>query len=77
MLHGLLGMLAPGLVIFSPVVRGGGAVCVRGEFVKFRSSLVRVIWHGVSRPGGMPHLRINRFCELSNSVHLPYEPHFS
>jgi hypothetical protein len=40
-------MLVPGLVIFFPVVCGGGTVRVRGEFVEFGSSLVRVIWHSV------------------------------
>lgn len=51
-LEGLLGVLqrllrklVPGQVIFFPVVRGGSAVRVRGEFVEFGSSLVRVIWH--------------------------------
>jgi hypothetical protein len=51
-LEGLLGVLqrlfrklVPGQVIFLPVVRGGCAVRVRGEFVEFGSSLVRVIWH--------------------------------
>jgi hypothetical protein len=34
------------------VVRRGGAVCVRSKFVELRSSLVRVIWHGASRPSG-------------------------
>jgi hypothetical protein len=52
MFHGLPGVFMPGLVVFFPVMRGGGAMRVRGEFVEFRSSLVRVIWHGVSRPSG-------------------------
>jgi hypothetical protein len=34
------------------VVRGGGAMRVRSKFVELRSSLVRVIWHGASRPSG-------------------------
>jgi hypothetical protein len=41
----LPGVLVSGLVIFFPVVRGGGAVCVCGVFVEFGSSLVRFIWH--------------------------------
>ena len=41
-------MLVPGLVIFFPVVRGSGTVRVCSEFVEFGSSLVRVVWHGVS-----------------------------
>ena len=51
-LEGLLGVLqrlfrklVPGQMIFLPVVRGGSAVRVRGEFVKFSSSLMRIIWH--------------------------------
>lgn len=43
----LSGKLVSGLVIFFPVVHGGNAVRVRGEFVEFGSSLVRVIWHCV------------------------------
>jgi hypothetical protein len=54
MLHGLLGMLVPGLVIFFPVVRGGGTMRVRSKFVELRSSLVRIIWHGISAPGNAP-----------------------
>ena len=44
-LQRLSGMLVPGQVIFFSVVRGGSAVRVRGEFVEFSSSLVRVVWH--------------------------------
>jgi hypothetical protein len=44
----LFGMLVSGLVIAFPVVHGGRTVRVRGEFMKFSSSLVRVIWHGFS-----------------------------
>jgi hypothetical protein len=36
----LLRMLVPCLMIFFPVVHGGGAMCVCGEFVEFGSSLV-------------------------------------
>jgi hypothetical protein len=50
MFQGLLGMLVPGLVIFFPVVCGRGTVRVRGEFMEFGSSLVRVIWHRVPIP---------------------------
>ena len=46
----LLGVFVSCLVIFFPVVRSGSTVRVRSEFVKFRSPLVRVIWHGVSHP---------------------------
>ena len=48
MFHGLLGMLAPGLVIFFSVVRGGSTVRVCGEFVELGGSLVRVTWHNIS-----------------------------
>jgi hypothetical protein len=48
MFQSLPGMLVSSLVIFFPVVCGGSAVRVCGELVEFGSSLVRVIWHGVS-----------------------------
>jgi hypothetical protein len=41
----LSGMLVSGLMIFFSVVHGGSTVRVRGEFVEFGGSLVRVIWH--------------------------------
>ena len=46
-----------GLVIFLTVVRGGSTVRVRGEFVVFGSSLVRLIWHSVSHPGARSNLQ--------------------
>jgi hypothetical protein len=63
-------MLVPGLVIFFPMVRGGGTVRVCGEFVEFGSSLVRVIWHGVfyprfSIPGFRSTLESSRFPSCS------------
>jgi hypothetical protein len=36
----LLGMLVSGLMIFFPMVRGGGTVCVGGEFMEIGSSLM-------------------------------------
>ncbi len=42
MFHGLPGMLVPRLMIFLAVMNGGSAVGVRGHFVEFRSSLVRI-----------------------------------
>ncbi|GAC1616111.1 MAG: hypothetical protein PVS2B2_13430 [Candidatus Acidiferrum sp.] len=45
MFQGLLGMLVSGLMIFFSVVHGSGTMRVRGEFVKFCGSLVRIIWH--------------------------------
>jgi hypothetical protein len=41
----LSGHLVSSEVIFFAVVDGGSAVCVRGEFVKFSCSLVRIICH--------------------------------
>jgi hypothetical protein len=38
--HGLLGVLVAGQMIFFAMMRGSHAVSVRGEFVKFSSSLV-------------------------------------
>jgi hypothetical protein len=52
----LLGMLVSGLVIFFPVVYGGGTVRVASEFVEFGSSLVRVIWHSIPDLG--VHLKV-------------------
>ena len=52
----------PGLMIFFPVMRGGGAMRVRGEFVELRSSLVRVIWHGASHPGEYSILELIHFA---------------
>ncbi len=49
-LHGLLGMFVPGEMIFFSVVHGGGAVGVRGLFVEFRCSLMRVVRHNVFLP---------------------------
>jgi hypothetical protein len=46
--QGLLGKLVSGQVILFTMVRSGGTVCVCGEFVELRSSLVRVVWHDVS-----------------------------
>jgi hypothetical protein len=40
MLHGLLGVLVPSQMIALVVVRGGNTVCVCGELVEFRSSLM-------------------------------------
>jgi len=69
MFQSLFGMLVSGLVIFFPVVGGGGTVRVRCEFVEFRSSLVRVIWHSDSRPPRAFQLRVFPFFELFNFVH--------
>jgi hypothetical protein len=74
MLQCLLGMLMSGLVIFFAVVRRSNAVCVCGEFVEFGSSLVRVIWHGVSHPQCPMHLRSISFFKLPNYEHSRHGP---
>jgi len=51
MFQGLFGKLASSLVILFPVVGGGSTARVYGEFVEFRSFLVRVIWHSVQISG--------------------------
>ena len=44
----------PGQMIFFPVVHRRGSVRMCGKFVKFSSSLVRVIWHSNPHPGITP-----------------------
>ena len=63
----LFGMLVPGLVIFFPVVYGGGAMRVGSEFMEFGSSLVRIIWDCIRFLGVHPNI-IPRF-DLSNCGH--------
>jgi hypothetical protein len=46
----LFGMLLSGLMIFFSVVYGGRSVRVRGEFVEFGGSLMRVRWHDIFPP---------------------------
>jgi len=62
--QGLLGKLVSGQMILFTMVRGGGTVCVCGEFVEFGSSLVGVVWHGGSLSS--IHLRIIPFSKLSH-----------
>ena len=69
MFQRLFRMLVSGLMIFFPVVRGGRTVRMGGEFVEFRSSLVRVIWHSVFHPRRPLQLRILLFSELYNLEH--------
>ena len=45
MLHGLAGMLVAGEVILLVVMRGSGTVGMRGHFVEFGSSLMRIVVH--------------------------------
>jgi hypothetical protein len=44
-LHGPLGVFVPGEMIFFSVMHCGGAMCVRGLFVKFSGALMRIVWH--------------------------------
>jgi hypothetical protein len=44
-LHGLLGVLMSGQVIFFTMMHRGSAMCVRGLFVKFSGALMRIVWH--------------------------------
>jgi hypothetical protein len=71
MLQRLFGMLVSGLVIFFPVVCGGGTVRVRGKFVELGSSLVRVIWHSLPYPWFTLHFRIIPFSRLSHKGQSP------
>ncbi len=45
MFHCLPGMFVPCLVVFFPVMNGGGTVRVCGLFMEFGGSLMRVFWH--------------------------------
>ena len=53
----LLGELVPSEVVSLLVGRGGGKVGVLGELMKFSSSLMRIVWHGVSCPRRLIHLK--------------------
>jgi hypothetical protein len=72
-------MLVTGLVIFFPVVRGSNSVRVCGEFMKFGSSLMRVIWHSVSIPFSPLQLETYTasklfICEQPRHRQRPIEP---
>lgn len=69
MLQSLPGVLVPGQMVFFFVVRCRSAVRVRGELVKLGSSLVRVVWHGVSGLRSTAKLRTILFVKLSNKRH--------
>jgi hypothetical protein len=45
-LHGLPGVLMSGQVIFFSMMHCGGAMSVRGLFVKLSGALMGIIWHG-------------------------------
>jgi hypothetical protein len=47
-LHGLLGVFVSGQVIFFSMMHRGGAMSVRGLFVKFSGALMRIVWHDLS-----------------------------
>ena len=57
----LLGMLVSGLVVFFPVMRGGSAVRVRGLFVKFGCSYMRITRHSAPILGGHSNLVPSHF----------------
>lgn len=69
MFQGLLGMLVSGLMIFFPVVYRGSSVRVRSEFVKFGSSLMRVVWHSVSQLCYPLHPKTIAFFAVFNIEH--------
>jgi hypothetical protein len=70
MLQRLVGMLVSGLMIFFPVVHRGSSVRVRGEFVKFGSSLVRPVRHSVSPLFYSLHLKTTALFKVFNIEHL-------
>ena len=70
MLQRLSGMLVPGQVIFFSMMRGGSSVRVRGEFVEFGSSLVRIVWHSIFRLRNSLHPKTVLFFTLFNIGHF-------
>jgi uncharacterized iron-regulated membrane protein len=44
-LHGLLGVFVSGQVILFTMMHCGGAMSVRGLFMKFSGALMRIVWH--------------------------------
>jgi len=56
MFHGLPRLLVRGEMIPFAVARGSYAVRVRGLFVEFRSTLMRIVWHFLPPewPTGLP-----------------------
>jgi hypothetical protein len=58
-LHGPLGVLVSGQVIFFTMMHCGSAMRVRGLFVKFSGALMRIVWHDdpfLAKLTGMPVL---------------------
>ncbi len=60
MFHRHAGLLVRGEMIAFAVPRGGDAVRVRGLFVEFCSSLMRIVWHFLppERPTVLPAVTI-------------------
>jgi hypothetical protein len=62
MLQGLFRKLVCGQVVSLPVVHGSNPVRVRGKFMEFGCSLMRVTWHGapllevISHISGKQHI---------------------
>jgi hypothetical protein len=63
-------MLVAGLVILFPVVNNRGSMRVCGKFVKFSSSLMRVVWHSDPHTRGLLHSRLLPLLGLSHKGHL-------
>src|ERR1700737_3827905 len=63
-------MLVAGLVILFPVVNNRGSMRVCGKFVKFSSSLMRVVWHSDPHTRGLLHSRLIRLLALSHRGHI-------
>ena len=66
MFQRLFGMLVSALMIFFPVAHGSSTVRVCGEFMKFGSSLMRVLWHGSSILSG--HFSLELFYFLDYTI---------
>ncbi len=62
----LFRMLVSGLVLFFPVVYRGSSVRVRGEFVEFGSSQVRVVWHSAFQLCYPLHNKTTAFFRVCN-----------
>src|SRR5580704_1435636 len=63
MFHRLAGMLVAGEVILLVVMRGSGTVGMRGHFVEFGSSLMRIVVHDGSFLGWLLSSEIS--CNVS------------
>jgi len=70
MFHGLFGMLMAAEMIFFAMVYGCGAVGMGRLFVKLRSSLMRIIWHGEFRPRLPGYFKTVRQSRLCKKIHI-------